>query len=389
MARLSARGLGMIAVAALVACRTPAQSRPTATPPAKPAPTPVVAPIKAEPPPVPVRTTPTRPAHLWPFTRLQDADYVSVSDLAEHYGLKTAWAKMGFARTLDDRSGVRFKFETNQRDCYLDGVRMFLGAPVLFHRGDLWVSKLDVIKTVDPLFRPEDHLALLPPAPPKLIVLDAGHGGTDPGKQNARLRLDEKDMTLDVVFRLKKILELRGYRVLLTRDKDVRFSNNPVIDLPLRADFANKMAADLFISIHFNAVDPRDAQRVAGSETFVLTPQFMTSTQPDSDRSKENVANPGNRHDAANVILGFKLHQQVLAGLKTSDRGYKRYRLAVLRTLNCPGALVEAAFLSNDAEAARIGTREFREQIAEAIANGVQAYSTVLAGLRPAPTPVK
>ena len=74
-----------------------------------------------------------------------------------------------------------------------------------------------MIKTIDPLFRPEDHLALLPPAPPKLIVIDAGHGGADPGKQNAKLRLNEKDLTLDVVLRLKKSLEQRGYVVQLTR----------------------------------------------------------------------------------------------------------------------------------------------------------------------------
>lgn len=386
MARLPARGLLFLAVFSLAACHAPAQPKPTAVAPAPAVTTP---PAKVEPPPAPVRAAPTRPAHLWPFIRLQDADYVSVSDLATHYGLKTAWAKIGFVRTLADGSGVRFKFETNQRDCYLDEVRVFLGAPVLFHRGELWVSKLDVIKVVNPLFRPEDHLALLPSAPPKLIVLDAGHGGTDPGKQNLRLKLDEKDMTLDVVFRLRKILELRGYRVGLTRDKDVRFSNSPAIDLPWRAESANKAGADLFLSIHFNAVDPRDAQRVTGAETYVLTPQFMVSTQPESDKSMMSQQNPGNKYDAANAILGYQLHRQLITGLKASDRGFKRYRHAVTRPLNCPGALIEAAYLSNDIEAAKVATPEFRQRIAEAIAEGVQAYSAALAGLRPAPDATK
>ena len=384
MARLSARSLLVIAVAALAACHAPAQSRPPGPPPPAPVPPPVAAPVKSEPAPAPVR-----PAHLWPFTRLQEADYVSVNDLAQHYGLKAAWARLGLERTLNDAHNVRFIFETNQRDCYLDGVRVFLGAPVQFHLGELWVSKLDVIKTIDPLFRPEDHLALLPPAPPKLIVLDAGHGGTDPGNQNARLKLDEKDMTLEVVFRLKKILELRGYRVLLTRDKDARFSNSPAIDLPWRTEIANKAGADLFLSIHFNAVEPRDAQRVSGSETYVLTPELMVSTQPERDKTMLKEKYPGNWHDAANALLGYNLHRELISELKTSDRGYKRYRYAVLRTLNCPGALLEAAYLSNDAEAARVGKPEFRQQIAEAIANGVQAYSATLAGLHPAPTPAK
>jgi N-acetylmuramoyl-L-alanine amidase len=71
--------------------------------------------------------------------------------------------------------------------------------------------------------------------------------------------------------------------------------------------------------------------------------------------------------------------------LKSSDRGYKRYRLAVLRTLHCPGALVEAAYLSNDAEARKLATPEFRQKIAEALANGIRNYAAALATLRPAP----
>lgn len=385
MARLPARGLLAVVVFSLTACSAPAQPRPAASvtpPPAAPAP--AIAPS------APVRAAPTRPsAHLWPFTKLQGEDYVSLKDLAEHYHLTRAWTRPDLTRTLADTRGVRFKFERNQRDCHLDGVRMFLGAAALFHKGELWVSKLDVIKTIAPLLRPEDHPTLLPAAPPKLIVLDAGHGGTDPGKQNLKLKLNEKDMTLDVTLRLKKLLELRGYQVLLTRDKDVRFSNSPAIDLPWRAEIANKAGADLFLSIHFNAVDPRDAQRVSGSETYVLTPELMVSTQPESDKSMVQEKYPGNRHDAANVLLGYNLHRQLITGLKTSDRGYKRYRYAVLRTLNCPGALIEAAFLSNDTEAARLGTPEFRQQIAEAIADGVQAYSATLAGLRPVASPVK
>jgi N-acetylmuramoyl-L-alanine amidase len=245
-----------------------------------------------------------------------------------------------------------------------------------------------VIKTLAPLMRPEAHAAQLP-EPPRVVVLDPGHGGTDPGKQNLRLKLDEKDMTLDVALRLRKILEARGYTVLMTRTTDTRFANSPAVDLPLRAEVANKAKADLFLSIHFNAVDPRDAQRVSGSETYVLTPQFMVSTQPESDKSMIPVQNPGNRQDVANVILGYQLHRRLLGELKTSDRGFKRYRLAVLRTLNCPGALVEAAYLSNDAEAARVATPEFRQQIAEAIAAGVGDYAAMLAALRPPPTQAK
>jgi N-acetylmuramoyl-L-alanine amidase len=176
--------------------------------------------------------------------------------------------------------------------------------------------------------------------------------------------------------------------VVMTRSTDKRFSNNPAIDLPLRAEVANKEGADLFLSIHFNAVD-RDPERVSGVETYVMTPQFQVSTQPETDRARVQEQYPGNRQDVANVVLGYNLHKQLVPDLKSSDRGYKRYRLAVLRTLKCPGVLVEAAYLSNDAEARRVATPEFRARVAESLAEGVANYAATLAALRPAPPPVK
>lgn len=337
--------------------------------------------------PEPIRAAPTRPAQLWPFTKFRNGDYVAVTDIAKRYGLKAAWSKPSAVMTLSDARGVRLSFEKDQRDFHLDGARVFLGDLAFLNGNDLWVPKLDVIKTIAPLFAAAEHTAFLP-EPPKLIVLDPGHGGTDPGKQNAKLKLNEKDMTLDVALRLQKLLELRGFKVLLTRATDTRFSNSPAIDLPLRTEVANKAGADLFLSIHFNAVD-RDPERVAGVETYVMTPQFQVSTQPEQDRSMVREAYPGNRQDVANVLFGYNLHRQLVGDLKSSDRGYKRYRLAVLRTLKCPGALVEAAYLSNEAEARRIATPEFRAQVAESLAEGIAQYAATLAALRPAPPPAK
>jgi len=401
MARHSARGLLALLSVVVTACTAPAQSapKPAAPPPSPPATAPIevrtaapAAPLvaansPAAPATAAVRSAPTRPpAQLWPFTKLQGADYVSVKDIAARYKMKPAWEKPNLERTVGDARGVRFRFERNQRDCYLDGVRVFLGAPVLAYKDDLWVSKLDVIKTVAPLLRPEDHVVQLP-SPPKRIVLDAGHGGADPGKQNLKLKLDEKDMTLDVVLRLKKLLELRGYQVELTRAKDVRLAAEQRADLERRAAVANDAKADLFLSVHFNAVEARDAARVNGSETYVMTPQFQFSSTDNSGDSLTDKAFPNNRQDLANAVLGFHLHRRLLSGLKTSDRGFKRGRLRVLCFPECPAALLEAAYLSNDTEAARVGTAAYRQQIAEAIAGGVADYAAVLAEVHPV-TPV-
>ena len=97
------------------------------------------------------------------------------------------------------------------------------------------------------------------------------------------------------------------------------------------------------------------------------------------------MAYPSNRLDYANLFLGEQLHRALLTGLKTPDRGFKRARKAVLRMLDCPGVLVECAFLSNDAEARRVATPEFRQQIAEALAAGLKNYAEALAALQPIP----
>jgi N-acetylmuramoyl-L-alanine amidase len=342
-----------------------------------PAPVPVPAPAA-----VPVRAQPTRPAEprLWPTTRIHNTEYVSVHDIAARFELKTAWTKPEQVMTLSDATGVRFVFEAHQRDCYFDGLRVFFGENVILEHGKLWVTRLDVIKLVAPLFRPIDHVAFLPP-PPKIIVIDPGHGGIDPGTENKRLGLNEKTFTLEIATRLKKILETQGWRVLLIRSDDRELSRDKKKDLLMRDDFANKNQADVYLSIHFNHA----AESVNGIETYTLAPQFMLSTADDTGDEMTKVAFPGNKFDYANLLLGEQLHRAMRATLKTPDRGFKRGRLAVLRMLDCPGALVECAYLSNDAEARRVATPEFRQKIAEGLAAGLQNYAATLAALHPPP----
>jgi N-acetylmuramoyl-L-alanine amidase len=335
--------------------------------------------------PAPVRAPPTRPAAVrWETVRLRGADFVDLRQVGERLGWTASYDPARGVLTLADRGGRTAVFEHDQRDCHIDGARVFLAEQVASHRESLWVAQTDLTKTVGPLLRPADHVAALPLAP-RLVVLDPGHGGTDPGKHNPRLKLNEKDMTLDLALRLQRLLEARGYRVKLTRRDDTRFSNNPVVDLQRRAAFSNEQLADLFVSLHFNAVDPREAQRVSGTETFVLTPQGQLSTVDGSRDDLTGVAFPGNRNDIANVILGFHLHRQLVQDLGTSDRGYKRARFAVLRFVDAPAVLVEAAYLSNDEEAARVARPEYRQRIAESLARGIDAYARQLATLRPEP----
>lgn len=325
----------------------------------------------------PVPAAPLRPVFRWESTKLFGEEYVKLSAVAKRYGFKVNWLTRDRVAQLERGDGPVLKFEQDARDVYLEGTRVMLSQRVVAVRGDLWVGETDLIKTLTPLLDPTEVARFLP-APPQLIVLDAGHGGNDPGKQNSRHRLDEKDMTLDVVRRLKPLLEARGFQVQLTREDDKRLGDDQATDLLRRIEVANKAKADLFLSIHFNAVEPRDAERVIGSETYVMTPQNQLSTADTKPDAMTPVYFPGNRQDTANAVLGYHLHRQLIRDLKTSDRGYKRGRLFVLRFAEVPAALVEAAYLSNDAEAKRVGTAEFRQQIAEAIARGVTSYAAQL-----------
>lgn len=376
MAGLRARSL-LVTVSALVLAggctvSASAQNRPVAGKGA-------AAPAAATPAP-PEKVAPVPVARLWPFTRLYNMDYVDVRAVAERYRLKASWVSSGRIMQLADAHGrVRLRFEDRKHDFLLDGVRVFMGIPAAYHLGSLWVGKIDVIKTIAPLLQPADHAGQLP-APPRLIVLDPGHGGSDPGTQNAALHLDEKDLTLDVVLRLKKLLEAGGYRVVLTRSDDHKLDAAQRADLLKRDEVANQANADLFLSVHFNSAPPG----VTGTETYVMTPQFQLSSGADKKDDTVDKRFPGNRQDFANVVLGYQLQRAMLAGLKTADRGFKRGRRLVLCFPECPAALVEAAYLSNKAEAGRVATPEFRQRIAQAIADGINDYAAALAALHPA-----
>jgi N-acetylmuramoyl-L-alanine amidase len=334
--------------------------------------------------PAPLRVAPTRPGAVlgvteWPTARLYGDEYIDLALIAKKLAFKFTLA--GKKATLSDPSGARCVFEDVERDFHLDGVRIHMSKPVVASADSLWITKLDAEKTVLPLFRPADFASQLPVGPPRLIVLDPGHGGTDPGTENKKAGITEKAAALDVALRVKKLLEARGYRVKMTRETDTRFSSNPRVDLPMRAAFANKALADLFVSIHFNNAP----ESIKGVETYTLTPQHMLSTAattPDDDTPR---ALPGNRYDHANLLLGFAVHRAMIKGVETPDRGYKRARWAVLRTLTSPGVLVECAYLSNDEEARRVAKPEFRQQIAESIVAGVVAYGDQIEKLRPAP----
>jgi len=323
------------------------------------------------------RVPPVRPT---PVVRLAGAEYIEALNFGARYGLK-ATGPTALKLSLQG-AFHRLELEADSREARLNGVRVFLGDPVRVHKGGLYLSRLDAEKLLAPILLPGAGVKL--PAEVKTIMLDPGHGGNDPGMQNARLGLTEKALTLDTVLRLKKLLEAQGFKVRLTRDSDRHLARAKADDLRARVNAAAEAEADLFISVHYNSVES-GADRVTGIEVYTLTPQFQFShSDPGRTDSTVGIANLGNQHDHWNALLGYTLQRELLTKLKASDRGLKRGRLAVLRLAPCPAVLVEAGFLSNDEEAKKIATPAYRQQVAEAIADAVRQYANTIAGVRAA-----
>ncbi|MEY2877990.1 MAG: hypothetical protein RLZZ15_370 [Verrucomicrobiota bacterium] len=337
----------------------------------------------------PVRAAPTRPGAspapaAVPTTRIDGIDHVNLADAAKLLALRPSWLEPGRKLLLAD-AVHRVVLEAESRDTMMDGLRVFLGRPARARGGELFVSRVDFERCLAPIVRPALGVAV--PPPPKTICLDPGHGGRDEGAENPRFRLKEKILTLDVALRLKKLLEAAGYRVVLTRSDDRALADRKDTDLALRAAVANAARADLFISIHFNAA----LKNTRGTEVFTFAPRTQRSSvswgRDGTDDGEADNA-PVNRHDFWSNTLAAALHRAQLAGLKTEDRGKKIAHWAVLRPLDCPGVLVEPAIITNDTEARRVATPEFRQQIAESLAAGVRAYAATLDALRPAGAPV-
>ena len=216
----------------------------------------------------------------------------------------------------------------------------------------------------------------------KVIVIDAGHGGKDPGAVGYK-NYREKVIVLQVAQKLKKILKARGYKVYMTRDSD------KFVKLSHRTKFANDKNADLFLSIHVNAIDGENA---SGIETYFLSPsrseraKNVAAKENSADMSdmnfygKQSLLNTINSH---NIVASNKLAIDLQQGMLLESRKlYKDVRDAgvregpfwVLVGAIMPSVLVEVGFVSNPKEAKRLVKENYQNALAMGMANGIERY---------------
>jgi len=233
--------------------------------------------------------------------RIGKVDYVRATDVAARLGLSLRWQGLSRLELLDarDRIDVPAPGSSNFREISVNGLKVWLGEPAVARSGQIYFSRIDFEHRLIPLLRPGADGSI--PPHPRVIALDPGHGGSDHGTNNTRLGYMEKTYTLEVGLRLRKLLEAQGYQVVMTRTTDSRFANDPKVDLPMRAAFANAHHADLFLSIHFNAGASASDASSHGTEIFTFAPEHQRSTAHWAERTDDSEPNP--LHGAHRVPL--------------------------------------------------------------------------------------
>ncbi len=239
--------------------------------------------------------------------------------------------------------------------------------------------------TIVPLFL---ALALAARAEPAFVaVIDPGHGGDKEGAVGAT-GLREKDLALQLARRVAAELRKQGGLVELTRAGDRS------VGLAARAALANAARADLFLSIHLNAVpEGSDREAARGVETYFLSSDASDASatavaaRENADRlAGEPELDPGDPvagilQDLADVDalsessrLAIAVHEKLVGQLGVEDRGVRQAPFYVLAGARMPAVLLELGFVSNPAEERRLASAAYQQRVARAVADGVRAW---------------
>jgi N-acetylmuramoyl-L-alanine amidase len=283
-------------------------------------------------------------------------DYVTFENMARFYGL-TGVRRV--ANTCTMSLGTRsLRGQVGSVEFYINNLKFNLSYPLIDHDGKLCVSRMDLVKVIEPVLRPS---RIKGAEMVDTIVLDAGHGGHDNGAASAYGF--EKTFTLDVANRARLMFLQAGFKVYMTRSTDT------FIPLEERVKFANQFPNALFISIHFNS-----GGAGTGLETYTLAPRGVPSMMADGPRVSDLQECKGNARDAENMALATATHAAMVVRSRMYDRGIKRARFVVIRDITIPGVLIEGGFLSNPSDAKLIASPEYRQQEANSIFQAVQNY---------------
>jgi N-acetylmuramoyl-L-alanine amidase len=213
------------------------------------------------------------------------------------------------------------------------------------------------------------------------VVLDPGHGGNDPGAIGPT-GLREKDVTLAVAHRIAPVLARQGVEVTLTRDDD-RY-----VTLEERTARANAFNADLFVSIHCNAAEKTGRR---GVETYIL--DTTANEMAGRVAARENGTSQAASNEVAQLLASMRLADQATRSTRLAelmqragiaslsgqyegvvDGGVHHAGFYVLVGARMPAVLFETSYISNPVEEQRLGSNDYQQRLADAVANAIKAY---------------
>lgn len=295
----------------------------------------------------------------WDLIKIDGRDYVSVAGIKRFYHF-TKLTRTGSAVVLENAK-VKMKLKVGGYECLMNNVKFVFSHVVEASGNGVYISRIDLAKLIDPVLRPN---FIKNAGDFRTVILDAGHGGKDPGATNPIGT--EAAYNLRLATKLKSMLEAKGFRVKMIRDSDRFYS------LQERVDIANTVKENaIFLSLHFNS----GGRHARGIETFTLSPPGV-SHYGASLKVSDAVARTGNEHDSANIALATAIHGSVLVrlGNNTFDRGIKRARFSVLSGVQHPAVLFEGGFMSHPYEARLIANESYQAAVAQGMVDAIGRY---------------
>jgi N-acetylmuramoyl-L-alanine amidase len=214
------------------------------------------------------------------------------------------------------------------------------------------------------------------------VAIDAGHGGTNHGTSSAD-GVSEKFVTLDIARRLRLEMQARGFHTVMTREGD------ETVSLQQRAAIANAGDADVFVSVHLNSFE---SPTTLGIETYYLGPSDDDTLDAIAERENQHsgysmadlrtlldkIFTDARRDESRRLAAAVQhtlVAQMRRVGAAAVDRGVKAAPFVVLVATDMPAILAEVSCLSNAQEAQRLNTQDYRQQIATALAAGVDTFA--------------
>lgn len=305
---------------------------------------------------------------------------VYLKDLCDRHNVQWLWDSVSLVITLN-HGRFEAKALTGSDIVIMGTERISLSGPVVREKRSIVVPPDFERKIIYRLI--QEKAIPFPRVRPYTIVIDAGHGGKDPGSIG-KTGLREKKVVLDISRRLEKNLKQEGFNVAMTRRED------KFISLAKRTEFTSRSRADLFISVHANSSPVRS---VNGVEVFSHRALGKKEKQEDQRRKNHNLLfsrlamkrnYPVLEETLSDMLYRYKQSRSWIAAsyvvkgvsreVRARDRGTKKSSFFVLRNTLIPAVLVEVGFLSNRREEKLLKASSYRQKIADALTRSIVKY---------------